>query len=67
MGRGRETHLRDLTYPLYLYLAEESAKTNDRLHGGKEDDDHETDISTDIYTDRDVDGHVDWRIRKCIK
>jgi hypothetical protein len=26
MGRDRETHLRDLTYPLYLYLAEEKCK-----------------------------------------
>lgn len=32
MEKDRETHLRDLTYPLYLYLAEENAKTSGRSH-----------------------------------
>ena len=37
--RDRRTDLLDVTYPLYLYLAEESAKTSGRLHGGREDED----------------------------
>lgn len=33
---NRGADLRDLTYPLYLYLAEESAETNERLRGGRD-------------------------------
>lgn len=37
MEKDRETHLRDLTYPLYLYLAEENAKTSGKSHRGRKD------------------------------
>lgn len=37
MEKDRETHLRDLIYPLYLYLAEENAKTSGKSHRGRKD------------------------------
>lgn len=44
--RDRETDLLDVTYPLYLYLAEESAKTCGRLHGGRQEDDNSMNTGT---------------------
>lgn len=32
----KTVHLRDLTYPLNLYLAEKNAETNERLQRGRE-------------------------------
>lgn len=34
----RKTHLRDLPYPLYLYLAKENAKTSGRSHRVRKDE-----------------------------
>lgn len=39
MEKDRERHLRGLTNPLYLYLAEENEKTSDRSHRRREERD----------------------------